>query len=377
MRYLLVIISIFVILACSKKAEVVDKKTTSAHIAITNLNSQINTSKKLMNSKKSNHYKKIFVSLTLMKMQFLNNFDDLTEVQKVVDLNSSDPMQMEINLKYLIFIHDYDRAERLLKKSNDKKLVSKFKNKLESGRGTNVKRLDTMPMNKITFNESISKANTLAIKGLFAKAETVLLREIENYKDVSPFPLAYIYFNLGLLWGEKGQNLNKAQSYYEKAISLLPEYSSAVVHLSEIYIEQENFEKALKLLVPLAENKDPEVFSSLAKIYNEQDKVKVRDFHINQADKRYKELLAKYPLAFYDHASEFYMGIGGNPKLATEYALKNLENRKGQRPYFIALEASDAAQDKKVKCSLLGQIEAESVTYKKFKEVYVETKNEC
>jgi tetratricopeptide (TPR) repeat protein len=378
----LIIFALFTaFLSCEKEPKKL-RNYTSASIALNNLNSQINVLRVRVSNKKTDLlYVKKYMDLILTRMQFLSNFADIEVARSLVDLNSSELTQVEINLKYLLFAHDYNQAEIELNKINKEKPSSskiylRYLDAISLARGS-TKLKETQDSETSNFTFGIRKANELADKGQFEDSERKLLETLNNYQGVSPFPAAYINFNLGVLWGEKGQNLKKAQSYYERAVELIPTYSSAVVHLSEIYIQQKQYKRALEILKPIASNGDPEVPATLSEIYSLLGNEKEALSYKNIADSNYKNLILKYPFAFYDHGAEFYMEIGNDPDKALLFAMANLKNRKGQRPYFLAIEAATFAKDMNQACRLQEQLNESEVTFIEYQPVYSQLKVEC
>src|SRR5262249_22799706 len=71
----------------------------------------------------------------------------------------------------------------------------------------------------------------------FTEADEVYRRAFDSYGDVSPFPLAWVCFHLGMLWGELAPvpDTDAAELWYQRAIDYLPGYVKARVHLAEIY----------------------------------------------------------------------------------------------------------------------------------------------
>ena len=68
------------------------------------------------------------------------------------------------------------------------------------------------------------------------EADRIYQRAIREYRNSSPFAVAWVCFNLGVLWGELVPNpqLTLAARWYGKAIEYLPCYVKARVHLAEI-----------------------------------------------------------------------------------------------------------------------------------------------
>src|SRR5262249_58172062 len=74
----------------------------------------------------------------------------------------------------------------------------------------------------------------------FAEADAVYRQALSAYDDVSPFPLAWVCFQLGMLWGElvPVPDPDLAALWYRRAIVYLPNYVEAPLHLPEIYTTQ-------------------------------------------------------------------------------------------------------------------------------------------
>ena len=108
----------------------------------------------------------------------------------------------------------------------------------------------------------------LADLGEFDEADRVYHQALREYRDVSPFAVAWICFQLGVLWGElvPERQLSRAMRWYEKAIEYLPNYVKARVHLAEIYYSHGRNTEAEGVLMPAVASGDPEVCWRLADI---------------------------------------------------------------------------------------------------------------
>ena len=71
----------------------------------------------------------------------------------------------------------------------------------------------------------------------FGDADRIYRQALQNYRDVSPFPVAWVCFQLGVLWGElvPEPQTSLRRKWYERALERLPSYTKARVHLAEIY----------------------------------------------------------------------------------------------------------------------------------------------
>jgi tetratricopeptide (TPR) repeat protein len=167
----------------------------------------------------------------------------------------------------------------------------------------------------------------------FAEADAVYRQALHSYGDVSPFPLAWACFQLGMLWGElvPVPDPNLAASWYRRAISYLPGYVKARVHLAEIYAGQGQTTDAETLLVPALSSRDPEVRWRLADVLIAQERFEEAKTQLDAARFGFEELLGRHLLAFADHAAEFYAGSGNDLPRALGLARKNVANRPTPR----------------------------------------------
>ncbi len=181
--------------------------------------------------------------------------------------------------------------------------------------------------------------------GEFKEADRTYLKALQEYPDVSPFPLAWVCFQLGVLWGEcvPIPQENRAAQWYKMAINYVPCYVKARVHLSEIYLNSGNTEDALSLLTPVMTSGDPEVSWRLADVMTACGRNAEAESYLYNARTGFEELLQKHLLAFADHGAEFYSGSGNNAVRAFELASVNLTNRPTLKAFEQAYETAIAA----------------------------------
>jgi tetratricopeptide (TPR) repeat protein len=167
----------------------------------------------------------------------------------------------------------------------------------------------------------------------FAEADAVFQQAFYSYGDVSPFPLARVCFQLGMLWGElvPVPDLKRAALWYRRAIAYLPGYVKARVHLAEIYTTQSQPGNAEALLVLALSSRDPEVRWRLADVLIAQGRFEDAKTQLEATRIGYEELLGRHLLAFADHAAEFYAGNGRDRRRALELARVNVANRPTRR----------------------------------------------
>jgi tetratricopeptide (TPR) repeat protein len=176
----------------------------------------------------------------------------------------------------------------------------------------------------------------------FEEADRVYQQAFESYQDVSPFALAWVCFQLGVLWGElvPEPQSTRAADWYCRAIEYVPSYVKARVHLSEIYLEDQRIEDAEALLIPALPSGDPEVDWRLADVMFAQGKTSVGKAHLEKAARGFETLLETHLLAFADHGAEFYSGSVDDAARAYELAGINLANRPTLRAFEQTYDAA-------------------------------------
>jgi hypothetical protein len=152
-----------------------------------------------------------------------------------------------------------------------------------------------------------------------------------------------------MLWGELVQEpqTNRATLWYRRALEYLPGYVKARVHLAEIHAASGRAVEAEALLMPVLASGDPEVRWRLADVLAAQNRLGEAEVQLDAARSRFEDLLGRHPLAFADHAAEFYAGTGNEPGRAFALARMNVANRPTrraiERAYEIALKAGEVA----------------------------------
>ena len=195
----------------------------------------------------------------------------------------------------------------------------------------------------------VALGSLLADLGDLDGADRAYKQALQAYRDVSPFPIARVFFQLGMLWGELAPEPNPALAaqWYRQAIAILPMYTKARVHLAEICSAERNFSEAEELLRRVMAIGDPEVDWRLADVLADQEKFEKSKQHMKAAHSGFELLLERHLLAFADHGAEFYAGSGGGLPRALHLARINADNRPtllalGQA-HKVAILAEDAA----------------------------------
>lgn len=186
----------------------------------------------------------------------------------------------------------------------------------------------------------VALASLLADLGDFSAAERTYKDALPAYQDVSPFPVARVCFQLGMLWGElvPEPDLSEAAQWYRRAIALLPMYTKARVHLAEICSSEGRLSEAEALLRPVVAIGNPEVDWRLADVLAGQGKFEESVARMTAARAGFESLLERHLLAFADHGAEFYAGSGTDFLWALQLARVNADNRPTMRAFEQAHE---------------------------------------
>jgi tetratricopeptide (TPR) repeat protein len=209
----------------------------------------------------------------------------------------------------------------------------------------------------------------LADLGEFEDADRTYLRAIQHYDGVSPFPLAWVCFQLGVLWGETipTPDPDRAAHWYSRAIGYLPAYTHARVHLAEIHLEAEDLDAAEALLLPIVSSGDPEVRWRLSQVKASQGRTNEAERERDSACSTFEDLLARHELAFADHAAEFYLSSGSDPERACDLARINLANRPTLRAFVLAHAAASESSNQHFALEILARAREQWGHIKAFK----------
>ena len=201
----------------------------------------------------------------------------------------------------------------------------------------------------------------LADIGEFEEANRTYERAIRQYRDLSPFALAWVCFQMGVLWGEAmpAPDHDRAAFWYRQAIAYLTGYARARVHLAELHLETEEYDAAEDLLLSVVDNGDPEIPWRLAQAMAAQRRAEEAERYCKAAQTAFETLLSRHELAFADHAAEFYLSIGADIGRACHLARLNLANRPTLRAFELAHKAARAACDKNSISELLMRARAQ------------------
>jgi len=184
-------------------------------------------------------------------------------------------------------------------------------------------------------------------------AEELFERARVEFKDVSPFPLAWMDFERARAFEREGDR-EKARAYLEDALAALPQYAHAAVHAATV----EPPDVAIgHLLVVEKRADDPDVFAAHADALRREKHDDEARAMTERARARFEDVLAKHPQAFADHAARFFLGEGGDVKRALALAKSAAANGPTEETLELWLLAARAAGDDAEACAAVAAAE--------------------
>jgi tetratricopeptide (TPR) repeat protein len=173
-------------------------------------------------------------------------------------------------------------------------------------------------------------------------AENAFSESRARYRGVSPIPLAQLDFKRAQMW--IGQDdLERARTWLDAAVRRLPAYAPAAGHLAEVEAALGETDSAIARLRPLTiSSDDPDYPAQLARILCEAGRIAEAREWRDRAAARYDELVARHLEAFADHAAEFWLDAGADPRRALWLAQTNLEIRPTRRAHELVARAEHA-----------------------------------
>ena len=336
-----------------------DYPTTDGEIALANLGSQIEGQAQVFRQTQNLEINATLANLLLLRGQITGTIADYERAQQLTDeLVKKQPNDavawvahgavMSTFHRFTEALADYDRAEKLGYKTVE--LVAPRMG-IAAALGEDDKAL--------AYREKVARelpgidtlgalATLKGNLGELAEASALFGKAQDSYRNISPFPVAMLYFQNGLLEQSAGSPA-RARALFQAAHDRLPAYAQATSHLAYVLAATGERDRAIELLKPLAESADdPEYAGQLAGMLRlaGQDGSALQ----RRAAERYEALVKKYPQAFSDHAARFWLSTGENAAKALSLAQLNFQSRPTAEAHRLVIEAALAARAPAVAC---------------------------
>ncbi|MEO5761067.1 MAG: hypothetical protein ABIR28_02035 [Vicinamibacteria bacterium] len=342
--------------------------TTDPAVAVTNLNSQIERLQGAIADRETpgRARRTELVDLLIMRGQFLGRIADyeaaIELAQETLKLDPKNPAAWIARAKARETFHEFhsaladlDRAAALGAVENARMArapIFQAMGRYEEALAIRAPVAELYP----TIASVGAVASILGERGELDAADRAYVRALGLYRDVSPFPVAWLLQQQGMMWMRAGE-FDHARRLIQSAIEVLPSYLQAQVHLASVEAALGNAVAArsrLRRFVDTAD--DPEAAGVLASVeYLAGGTADARHWH-DLAAARYEELLRQHPRAFLDHSAAFLLGPLGDSAKALSLAKQNIEVRKTPQSWTLLIQAAQASGDTKTACEAASHV---------------------
>jgi tetratricopeptide (TPR) repeat protein len=352
----------------------VSQRTTRGDIALRNLNDRIQQLEKHGASRSLElPLREQLVEALLTRVQFRGTYADFDRVREIADAAVRDlpnrPEPLQLRARAASAVHRFEDAVRDLQAAAA--LGADVDARLAAIRIAQGRELESA---RDFARHRVERQATLATLGLLANAEAALgefdaadehyAAALAQLHDVSPFLVAQLTFQRGVMWAEQADRPDRAEPFYVEAVRRLPQYVVANVHLAELEAHSGRRDAAIERLRGITERVergiaptlDPEPLGLLGELMAERTPGDPAAAELlGRARAGYERLLEQHRSAFLDHGAEFFSGPGADPTRGLALAQENLTLRPTPRAYALTIEAAFAAHDAGLGCRLLDE----------------------
>src|SRR5262245_23565127 len=304
---------------------------TNASIALLNLHAQIDG----LEGHDTFAQAATLIDLLILRGLILGRISDYERAALLADRQvnaaTTDPAPYKVRARTRAVFHrfaealdDLDRADRLAPNDaaakRERAAIMQAQGRFDEALSTYSAVIDSVGQ----FERAAALAGLWAERGEVDRARRFYLDGLRSYRGISPFPVALLEFQLGVMW-MRDARLGEARTCFEAAIRRVPAYAPAQGHLAEVEADLGNPESALARLYPLAvSSDDPDYAAQLARILGEMGRNNEASGWCLLAANRYDELTAAHPEAFADHAAEFWLGVGNDTPKGLRLSLSSI-----------------------------------------------------
>ena len=347
-------------------------QTTDPQIAVQNLNAQIAGFEKQLRRQPRSIDARValagrLLERTLLLGTYAKDFARLEQLtHEAMEIDPSSEKSKLLFAQVSSAFHLFGRAKEVLNEMHDPRRenpeIRGLLHSIAVATGDDLSEVATEQRARVAARPSfvtfVDLAITEAALGNFEEADRLYESALALYRDSSPFPLAIVSFQRGVMWCEMANRCDRAMPFYQEAVKRVPGYVNANVHLAELEAQRGMLDASIARLRLIQNTSDPEPAGLLSELLIQKGETSQAQPLIEQAREGYLALLSRYEEAFRDHATEFFLSQGNDKDLALRLAKANLENRKDDRAYLLALEAGEKNGQLEYICGLVKEISA-------------------
>jgi len=360
-------------------------RTTSGEIALANLDATVRAAAaKVAHHPEDAVASRQFVELLVTRGQFRGSIADYERAAEVADAAvRTHPDSADAHLaraQALGTFHLFEASLREAQAAADAKAPARAVAEVRATDFVAEGRFDEAQAlglwNDATYLDSTELATAAVLageRGQPAESEALFEKARAAFRDVTPFPVAWIAFQHGWLLERQGDRA-RAKDYFVQAHAVLPAFAHAAVHLAAMDPPDE----ARTVLEPLlGRTDDPEVDAAYGDALRRLGRADEAKTYIERARVRYGALMAEHPQAFADHAAAFFLGIGQDPQRAFAYASLNAANRRTEAALDLVITAALAAGKPDQACAAAASAESLAYTTPAFRALVKTTRGGC
>ncbi len=346
--------------AASTVAVASETAVTSPRIALSNLDSQIDALRRRTGGCDVAAALGLAERLSfraLLTSRWRDSLEALAVVERAATCAPRDA-QVDIGRAAILAqLHRFDDAERALGAARAKgataEAVRGVEGSLLHGRGDYEKAL-VLRRRDVEVFPNIRSLCALAIllgdMGRLDEAQALFDRARGEYRDVSPMPPAWLEYSRGRML-RSADRTREAAAAFERAQQILPSFPPNLGQLAEAQFDLGNTAFAIGILRRLAmESEDPDYAAHLSRMLTAGGQREEADRWRQAAASGFDLLMETAPEMFADHAAEFWMAAGADPRRALHAASINLTARHTPRATELFDEALQLVGDAPAPC---------------------------
>jgi tetratricopeptide (TPR) repeat protein len=274
--------------------------------------------------------------LLLLRARFVADYDALLRAARIADVVADDAPSLLRRARVRAAIHRFDEALLDVRAAEAHGVPAAdtllLRASIASAQGHAdgvLADLEALARDKPGYAAFGALAAAYASVGRYEDADRAFAAALGTLDTTSPFPHAWIWFARGTMWAEQAGDPARGESALRRSLGYLPGYVQANVHLAELEIARGERAGAEARLQRIAASAEPEVWALLAQLHATDPARRAAEAATARA--RFEALLRDLPLAFADHAAEFYLATGDDPARALELARVNFSIRQTTR----------------------------------------------
>lgn len=173
------------------------------------------------------------------------------------------------------------------------------------------------------------------------------------YRNVSPFPVAWLDFQQALFWEERG-NSPLARTFLESAHSRLPAYAEAASHLAALWTADGSVDRAIEIIEPVHRLSDhPQYAADLSVLYERAGRVEEAARLRMSAATDFERWVARLPRVVTPSAIRFWLARGNDPGRALALSGQHFGTLPTSETFELLIDAAIANGRPEAPCSAI------------------------